>query len=216
MRGRTLDRVGRYARGQAEDLAVRLRVIPYRPHVRADAARWDEEHASDVAATEYAPLVELARYSILGGWVRWLGPGVTILDLGCGDGILRERLAGTGFSSYLGMDFAAAAIERARRFEDDHTSFAVGELPESPSAPYDVVICNENLECVPNPARYLDRVVEQVRPGGHLLVSLWRHPGDVGLHRLLDERFQLVDAVAARNLTSFRSRRWRLSCHRRV
>jgi hypothetical protein len=63
---------------------------------------------------------------------------------------------------------------------------------------------------------FLDQVRQHVTPGGHLLVSVLRRPTHFVIHRLLAERFELVDALDVRNLTSWRSRRWRISCHRRM
>jgi 2-polyprenyl-6-hydroxyphenyl methylase/3-demethylubiquinone-9 3-methyltransferase len=183
--------------------------------VTADVEQWEQEHSAEVAQQEYHPLVELARYSVLTGYVRHLAGHPSLLDLGCGDGLLRQRLQGVPFSRYLGLDFAPAAIERAKRLEDERTTFSVGSFP-SPGETYDIVICNENLECIPDPGVFLDQVRQHVTPGGHLLVSVLRRPTHFVIHRLLAERFELVDALDVRNLTSWRSRRWRISCHRRM
>ncbi|HUF63930.1 MAG TPA: methyltransferase domain-containing protein [Verrucomicrobiales bacterium] len=43
----------------------------------------------------------------------WFAPGATAIDLGCGEGDVAAWLAGRGFT-VLGVDIAAAAIERAR------------------------------------------------------------------------------------------------------
>jgi 2-polyprenyl-3-methyl-5-hydroxy-6-metoxy-1,4-benzoquinol methylase len=203
------------ARAHAHGAAVRAGVRSYRPLIDANAERWSQEYIGDVGQLAYAPLVELSRYSLLAGYLRHLGQGLSVLDLGCGHGLFRERIEELPFARYLGIDFAAEAIHQAGRLEDERTFFRVGELPE-PDEVFDVVVCNENLECVPDPARYVDGVHGHLVPGGHLLVSILRHPSDFALHRLLDERFELLDAVEARNLTSWRSRRWRVSCHRRT
>src|SRR5262245_51695956 len=54
--------------------------------------RWDEEYASgrwDVMRRSD----ELARYSVLAGYLRRLHPRGRVLDVGCGEGILLEHLA---------------------------------------------------------------------------------------------------------------------------
>ncbi len=137
--------------------------------VTADVEQWEQEHSAEVAQQEYHPLVELARYSVLTGYVRHLAGDPSLL---------------------------------------------FGSFP-SPGETYDIVICNENLECIPDPGVFLDQVRQHVTPGGHLLVSVLRRPTHFVIHRLLDERFELVDAPDVRNLTSWRSR-WRISCHRRM
>jgi hypothetical protein len=55
-----------------------------------------------------------------------------------------------------------------------------------------------------------------VTPGGHFLTSNVRHPGDVGLYRLLSQRLELVDAVDLANDTDRGRRRRRVAAYRRA
>jgi hypothetical protein len=67
-----------------------------------------------------------------------------------------------------------------------------------------------------SPARLLERVGTCLRDGGLLLTSIWRHPGDLSLWRLLDQRFEPLDAVRVCNESSrFAPEGWRISCHRK-
>jgi SAM-dependent methyltransferase len=52
-------------------------------------------------------------------------PGQSLLDIGCGDGDIRPLFAGV---DYTGVDFNADYIRVARRMEDDHTRFEVGDI----------------------------------------------------------------------------------------
>lgn len=60
-------------------------------------------------------------------------PGRRVVELGCGSGLLAERLITLGAASYQGYDLSEAAIDRARqRADGPRVSFdvaAVGELP---------------------------------------------------------------------------------------
>jgi len=58
-------------------------------------------------------LDELARYSVIVGYCCYFRPGGTILDIGCGEGILQERLSPCQYSRYVGIDICAEAIRRA-------------------------------------------------------------------------------------------------------
>ena len=207
------------ARGAVERLrgvGVRLGIRPYRPIDPSSIERWGSEF--EAGAFEYfGGLRQLARYSLLAGYIRHLGPKVSILDVGCGAGLLAERLGDTPYDRYLGIDPVPEAIERASRLADDRTRFEVRERPTSASGEFDVVVCNEVLYGVPDPAGLIDDIHAVLPLGGNLLTSIWRHPTDVGLHRMLDARFDLVDAVAARNLTDETGDHgWRVSWHRRL
>ena len=56
---------------------------------------------------------ELAHYSAIVGYCYYLNKSGTILDIGCGEGILQERLRSLNYSRYVGVDISAKAIRRA-------------------------------------------------------------------------------------------------------
>ena len=108
------------------------------------------------------------------------------------------------------------AIAQAAHLADDRTSFEVVDQPSRALGYFDVVVCNEVLYGVPDPEGMLDDIHGLLPAGGNLLTSIWRHPTDVGLRRMLDARFELVDAVSARNLTDETGDHgWRVSWYRR-
>jgi SAM-dependent methyltransferase len=184
----------------------------YRPHGPSDPAAWDELYDSG-ELDFYGEADAIARYGILAGYARHVGAR-RILDVGCGPGLLRPHLEGVGFTHYLGIDPSPAAIERARRFEDERTSFAVAERAEAGSGRFDVVVSSDALFYVADAGEFLDHVRELLEPGGHVLTAIWRHVGDTHLHRRLDERFQLVDRVLVKQLSDRRRSRWLVACHR--
>jgi 2-polyprenyl-6-hydroxyphenyl methylase/3-demethylubiquinone-9 3-methyltransferase len=161
-------------------------------------SRWNEVYR--IGSTDaYGDLDELARYGILAGYLSHIGGYPRVLDVGCGNGLLRSRIDPTKFSHYVGIDHAEAAIEQARIGDYERTSFLVGDLCSLEIGKFDMVICNEVLYFVPDPQAFLERLWHVLNPGGHLLVSIFRHPGDFVLWRLLEERFGLVDRVWVRN-----------------
>ena len=110
-----------------------------------------------------------------------------------------KKLDGLDFERYVGVDPASEAIKRARPLEDDRTSFLVATEPPAGET-FDVVVCNEVLYVVPNADAMLVVAERALRPGGHLLTSNWRHPGDRALQRLIKRRFDLLDAVKLENV----------------
>jgi SAM-dependent methyltransferase len=186
----------------------------YKPHGPADPAGWDELYESG-ELEYYADSDALARYGILAAYARHVDAR-SILDIGCGPGLLRPHLDGLAFERYLGIDSSKAAIERARRFEDGRTSFAITDRADPAAGPFDVAVCNDMLFYVEDAGAFLDEVSELLEPGGHVLAAVWRHPGDTVLHRRLDERFELVDRVLVKQLSDQRRSRWLISCHRRA
>ena len=204
----------RTLRGTVKDVAIRAHVLRYRP-LGWSATQWQDSFAAH-HTDGYGVIEEVARYGVLAGYLSWLGGEPSVLDIGCGAGLFRRRLEGMAFSSYVGVDPTAAAVEQASGLADERTRFVLADPVTDDLEPADVVVCSEVIYTVADPLAFIDRLVGIVNPGGHLLTSIWRHPGDTLLWRRLDERFELRDRVAIRNPANpFAPRGWRAACHRR-
>lgn len=196
--------------------AVRLGLLSYRAPTEVSVESYAETYES--GGYEYfADLDELARYSVVRGYVSRFGKGAAIIDIGCGPGLLRPHIDGVEFRSYLGVDPVAEVIEAARTLEDERTSFSVADGTDAALGQFDLVTVVEVIYCSPDPAALIANAHERLAPGGYLISSNLRHAGDSGLHRMLGAGLELVDAVEARNLTSpeRRHRRWLVSVHRK-
>ncbi|MFW6012077.1 MAG: class I SAM-dependent methyltransferase [bacterium] len=96
-----------------------------------------------------------------------------ILDLGCGQGHITDRIRQvTHEAEVTGLDYSVSAIEYAHeRFPK--TSFAVGDARDNLFAPryFDIVVCNNLWEHVPDPLSLLGRIIQVLKPGGYLVMS---------------------------------------------
>jgi 2-polyprenyl-3-methyl-5-hydroxy-6-metoxy-1,4-benzoquinol methylase len=199
-------RARRFAQWLAEQ-GRRLGLVAYRPE-RWTPEQWDAQYRAG-SLGRYGDLAELARYSVLVGYIAWHAArrpehGPTILDVGCGVGLLRERLDGVAFAQYVGVDLSAPAIAEADARGFARSRFVVGDVttPDFDRLDLgrsDVVVLNEMLYYVPDPAAFLDRLRALVQPGGVVVVSVWRHPGDRALWRTIGAAFSVVDRIEVRN-----------------
>ncbi|MDE2295863.1 MAG: bifunctional 2-polyprenyl-6-hydroxyphenol methylase/3-demethylubiquinol 3-O-methyltransferase UbiG [Gammaproteobacteria bacterium] len=102
--------------------------------------------------------------------------GKTIVDVGCGGGILCEAMVRAG-GHVLGIDLAPSVIEVARAhaagsgLEIDYRSITAEALSAERPGGFDLVTCMEMLEHVPDPASTLAALAALVRPGGDVVVS---------------------------------------------
>lgn len=102
--------------------------------------------------------------------------GKTVVDVGCGGGILAESMAARG-ANVLGIDMGKAPLSVAQLHklesgvELEYEQITAEELAEKEAGQYDVVTCMEMLEHVPDPASVIAACSKLVKPGGHVFFS---------------------------------------------
>lgn len=108
--------------------------------------------------------------------------GKTVLDVGCGGGILSESMAKKG-AHVTGIDLSEKALKVAdlhsleSGIQIQYEKIAVEELAARQPQHYDVVTCMEMLEHVPDPAAIVQACATLVKPGGYVFFStLNRNP----------------------------------------
>lgn len=108
--------------------------------------------------------------------------GKSVVDVGCGGGILAEAMARAG-ARVLGIDLSRACVEIAElhaleaHVAVDYRAVSAEELVRERPAAFGAVTCMELLEHVPDPEAMLASLAALVVPGGDIMVStLDRHP----------------------------------------
>lgn len=102
--------------------------------------------------------------------------GKTVLDVGCGGGLLSEAMAGAG-AHVTGIDMAVPSLVVAKAHAEhgglriDYRQSTAEDWVHGHSGAYDVVTCMELVEHVPDPRLLVHTCAELVRPGGHLFFS---------------------------------------------
>ncbi|MCY4043479.1 MAG: bifunctional 2-polyprenyl-6-hydroxyphenol methylase/3-demethylubiquinol 3-O-methyltransferase UbiG [Cellvibrionales bacterium] len=100
----------------------------------------------------------------------------TVLDVGCGAGILSEGLAQRG-GIVTGIDMGDELINVAKlhlhesKLDIEYQVTSTEALAEKAPETFDVVCCMEMLEHVPDPAAVVKACANLTAPGGHLFFS---------------------------------------------
>lgn len=109
-------------------------------------------------------------------------PGKTVLDIGCGGGILCEAMAERG-ATVTGIDASAEAVAAAERHRDgrglriEYRVETAEQCAEHEHRRYDAVTCMELLEHVPAPAPIIAAAASLLRPGGHFIAATINRTG---------------------------------------
>jgi trans-aconitate methyltransferase len=99
-------------------------------------------------------------------------PGERILDIGCGDGVLTERLAALG-CKVIGVDGSAAQVEAARARGLD-ARVVDGQALDF-KAEFDAVFSNAALHWMKRADTVIDGVWRALRPGGRFVAEFGGH-----------------------------------------
>ena len=104
--------------------------------------------------------------------------GKTVLDVGCGGGILAESMAKHGAAEVTGIDMAEKSLKIAKlhALEENVNNISyrhirVEELAAEMPHSFDVVTCMELLEHVPDPAAIIAACAQLVKPDGMVFFS---------------------------------------------
>jgi methionine biosynthesis protein MetW len=103
--------------------------------------------------------------------LRNVPAGSTVLDVGCGIGVLgavlkRKRCTVTG------IDYSQQSVNIAAKRLDEVHLLNIEEREFSSKKKYDVIILADVLEHLRNPEQALLRLVKHLAPGGRVIVSL--------------------------------------------
>ncbi|TAK67025.1 MAG: bifunctional 2-polyprenyl-6-hydroxyphenol methylase/3-demethylubiquinol 3-O-methyltransferase UbiG [Betaproteobacteria bacterium] len=113
--------------------------------------------------------------------LRWIDgtaglKGKSVLDVGCGGGILAEAMAALG-ARVKGIDLSDKALKVAllhlfeSRVEVSYDEISAEDLALREAGQYDALTCMEMLEHVPDPASTVSACAQLVKPGGDVFFS---------------------------------------------
>ena len=186
--------------------------IPHAPRLTRKLAAWeDRQGRGDVPVpikiwdAEYREgswaflqeLEQVTRYSVIAGYIQALKPKGRLLDVGCGEGILLDRLGADNYSKFVGIDFAQTAIERAAKKSHPRSIFIYANAEiYVPNETFDATIFNEVLYYFADPLGVARRYRAWLNPGGLFITSLYAKSDRArAIARLLKKSYPSIDEV---------------------
>lgn len=133
---------------------------------------YDEGMQGDHARALYPCILEEARRAMEGI------PVPSVLDVGCGTGMLSEQLLGAFPSCRLtGVDLSPAMVERARARLVGRAEVREADAERLPfhDGAFDLVVCNDSFHHYPDPDRAAFQMWRVLRKGGALVLGdVWQ------------------------------------------
>jgi 2-polyprenyl-3-methyl-5-hydroxy-6-metoxy-1,4-benzoquinol methylase len=121
---------------------------------------------------ECKPMLQthLARYRLAAPFIQ----DAVVLDAGCGCGYGTHYLTTNGTRQAIGIDISSEAIEYARQhYVAPHLDYKVMDVTslDFPDATFDVVVCLEIFEHVPDHKKLLAEAWRVLKPDGCIVIS---------------------------------------------
>jgi len=139
--------------------------------------RWNKQYKSgrwDSLQSEK----EAKRYQQIITFIKKYAPAnPSILDIGCGDGVLNLRMDDVEYSYFLGLDFSKISIEKAKAKNIAKSEFiAADAISYNPTRNFDVIVFNEAFYYIHDTEKenVLKRMISHLTPNGILITSIYR------------------------------------------
>jgi 2-polyprenyl-3-methyl-5-hydroxy-6-metoxy-1,4-benzoquinol methylase len=125
--------------------------------------RWDFLHA----------MREVPRYGIVSAYLtQILKPG-SLLDIGCGDGVLMDYVPADKITRYVGVDLAQEALDRFRGLPKGGELVCTDLQSYQTAEKFDAILFNEVLFFADDPAKELARYKPFLTKDGAMVISLY-------------------------------------------
>jgi 2-polyprenyl-3-methyl-5-hydroxy-6-metoxy-1,4-benzoquinol methylase len=159
---------------QLQHIIIRETLYRQRNRSREGWIEWQKYDTYTAAfqhstAVSYARPLNQARIQTFLDMIKTAGTGLTVLDVGCGDGVLSEPIAKLG-NNVTGFDLPTITPMAHKRHVSMVLSGDAENLAFTPET-FDVVLASEVVEHLWNPQRFLDDAFRVLKPKGLLILE---------------------------------------------
>lgn len=142
-------------------------------------------------------------YKIIVNMYTSLCNGGTVLDIGCGIGILYHQFkntVGLNNDKYLGIDISTVAVQEAITTYNTDVFKTLNYQKESLSTKFDVIIFNETLYYFDHAGKTLEKCInENLKPNGKIIISMCAHERHDKIWTYIDTNYHILDSATTTN-----------------
>ncbi len=179
--------------------------------------RWDKQYKQG-RWDNLQSKKEAVRYeTIIDFTIKFGSKNPSILDIGCGDGVLTERMKDVNYSSFLGLDFSKESIKKAKQKNLKNAQFQTADaVTFQPKENFDIIIFNEAFYYIHDTekANVLTRMMKNLNDKGIIIVSIYREGH--GCWEYFKENKLLKELDFTTITTDEELRYWKIGAYKKV
>lgn len=171
------------------------------------AGQWDNLKSEKESKRYYQIIDYIKQHSI---------SNPAILDLGCGDGVLNERMMGLAYSYFLGLDFSKVSIDQAKAKKFPNTEFIAEDVIDfRPRRSFDVIVFNEAFYYIHETEKQnvLNRMLDHLSEKGIIITSIYRE--GIGCWEYFQENNKLTELEFTTVTTDEELQYWKIGVYRK-
>jgi 2-polyprenyl-3-methyl-5-hydroxy-6-metoxy-1,4-benzoquinol methylase len=150
-----------------------------------------------------------ARYGALLALMQRYDQGETILDAGCGEGLLEQKYRQLSPSRMIGIDYSQEAIKLARAKGIPRCHFACIDYRHCDLGQrYGMIVFNESLYYIENVSQVLGTLSHQLTRQGVLIISMFDRLVTRRIWKAIIPQYAIRQSVAVKDETHHR--RWHI------
>ncbi len=171
------------------------------------SGRWDSLE-NEIESARYLQIIEFLKTNTI--------PNPTILDIGCGHGVLNQRMLDSSYSykSFTGLDFSKVSIEKAITKNYPDSKFLTADvITYQPDQKFDAIIFNEAFYYIheTEKSNVLERMLEHLNENGVLVNSIYRE--GLGCWEYFKEHPKLIEKGYTKVTTQVDKTYWHVGAY---
>jgi 2-polyprenyl-3-methyl-5-hydroxy-6-metoxy-1,4-benzoquinol methylase len=170
--------------------------------------KWENLKSEKEAKRYYQVIDYIKEYSHL---------NPVILDIGCGNGVLNERMKGLDFEHFLGLDFSQVSIKQAENKKLPKAEFIAEDVVNfRPQRNFDVVIFNEAFYYIHDTEKdnVLNRMLQNLNKDGIIITSIYRE--GLGCWEYFKENSKLKELNFTTVKTDKELQYWKVGVYKKI
>jgi SAM-dependent methyltransferase len=148
-----------------------------------------------------AGITELSRFSVVVGYCHFLKDYPSILEIGCGEGVLCRRLCPSKYERFIGIDIAPEAIKRAKELENSKNRFICSDAWNfKTDEKFDIIVFNECLNYISDTIGLIKKYAKCLNDDGVFIASIHSdYKRSTYIGNAIKANFQITSETTVKN-----------------